>query len=105
VLWFTVWSLLVIGTLAGAFFLVREVYRSAKALLVELERLTEVLDRIAERSAELVATATTPAPVDLLDPAPARARLAEARLATLRRRARKADRHAEAYRRWQAFTR
>jgi hypothetical protein len=105
VLWFTVWSLLVIGTLVGAFFLVREVYRSAKALLVELERLTDALDRIAERSEALVATATTPAPVDLLDPEPARARLAQARLATLRRRARKADRHTETYRRWQAFTR
>lgn len=104
-LWFTVWSLLVIGTLVGAFFLVREVYRSAKALLAELERLTDVLDRIAERSEALVATATTPAPVDLLDPEPARARLAGARLATARRRARKSDRHEEVYRRWQAFTR
>lgn len=104
-LWFTVWSLLVIGTLVGAFFLVREVYRSAKAFLVELERLTDVLDRIAERSEALTATATTPAPVDLLDPEPARARLADARLATLRRRARKADRHAETYHRWQSFTR
>jgi hypothetical protein len=105
VLWFTVWSLLVIGTLAGAFFLLRGVYRSAKALLVELERLTDALDRIAERSEALATSVTTPAPVDLLDPEPARARLAEARLATLRRRARRADRHAEVYARWQAFAR
>jgi len=105
VLWFTVWSVLVVGTLVGAFFLGRSLYRAARDLLAELERLTDALDTLAERSEALAASATTPAPVDLMDPEPVRARLVEARLARLRRRARKADRHAETYRSWQALSR
>lgn len=104
-LWFTVWALLVLGTLAGGFFLGRRVYRAAMGLLAELERAAGVFDDLAERSEQLAAAVTRPAPVDLLDPEPARARLAEARLATLRRRARKADRHAATYERWRSFVR
>ena len=37
-LWFTVWTVLVLGTLAGAFFLLRDLYRKGKALTVELGR-------------------------------------------------------------------
>ena len=104
-LWFTVWSVLVVGTLLGAFFLGRSVYRAARDLLAELERVTEALDRIAVRSEALAAASTAPAPVDLMDPAPARARLAQARLATFRRRERRADRHARTYRGWRSFVR
>ena len=104
-LWFTVWSVLVVGTLVGAFFLGRSLYRAARDLLAELERMTDALDRLNERSDALAAAATTPAPIDLMDPEPARARRAQARLATFRRRARKADRHAETYRSWQALSR
>ena len=104
-LWFTFLSVLVVGTLVGAFFLGRNLYRAARDLLAELERMTDALDTLAERSEALAASATTPAPVDLMDPEPVRARLVEARLARLRRRARKADRHAETYRSWQALSR
>jgi len=105
VLWFTVWSVLVVGTLVGAFFLGRSLYRVGRDLLAELERVTDALDRLTERSAALAAAATTPAPVDLMDPEPARARLAQARPETFRRRERRADRHAQTYRRWQSFVR
>lgn len=102
-LWFTVWTLLIVGSLVGAFFLLRSVYRSGRALLAELERAADLLTRLAERSSELAGT--SPAPVELMDPGPARARLDQARLARLRRRARRMQRHQVAYRRWQAFTR
>lgn len=104
-LWFTVWSVLVVGPLVGAFFLGRSLYRAARDLLAELERVTDALDRLTERSEALATAATTPAPVDLMDPEPARARLAQARLAAFRRRERRADRHAQTYRRWQSFVR
>ena len=94
-----------VGTLVGAFFLGRSLYRAGRELLAEFERVTDALDRLTERSAALAAAATTPAPVDLMDPEPARARLAQARLAAFRRRERRADRHAQTYRRWQALSR
>jgi hypothetical protein len=46
VLWFSVWFLLVAGTLVGAFFLGRRLWRSAKDLLNELENASMVLDRL-----------------------------------------------------------
>lgn len=105
-LWFTVWMLLVLGTLVGAFFLVRGVYRSAKGLAHELERAAAVTDQLAQRVDELATTVgTTPAPVELVDPVPARERMVTARQRRARRDARRAARHAEAFRRWQSFTR
>lgn len=106
-LWFSVWALLVLGTLTGAFFLLRNVYRSARALLAEIERATEVLERLTERVEELSVegTGAAPAPVDLLDPEPARARLADARARRMLRRVRRSERHEAAFRRWEAITR
>lgn len=105
-LWFTVWTLLVLGTLAGAFFLLRDLYRKGKAVLVELNRASEVLAEVGERAEELAATAgTTPAPVDLTDPEPARARRVQAQEATRVRQARRTERHEAAHRRWASFSR
>ena len=104
-LWFSVWALLVLGTLTGAFFLVRSVYRSARALLDEVERAIEVLERLTERVEELADVGNVPAPVDLVDPEPARARLADARARRMLRRVRRSERHEATFRRWQAFTR
>lgn len=105
VLWFTVWAILVVGTLVGAFFLLRHVYRSAKGLLRAFEEAADTFSTLADRAEALADSATTPAPVDLLDPGPARARLAEVRTARMRRRARRSETHAAAYRRWQSFAR
>lgn len=107
-LWFTVWTLLVVGTLVGAFLLLRRVYRQGRELLRELERAGEVLAQVTERAEELAAVAGARhpvAPVDLADAAPARARRGEALLATERRRAARAQRHESTYARWRAFSR
>lgn len=105
-LWFTVWTLLVVGTLVGVFLLVRAVYRSAKGFLHEMERAAAVTEQLAQRVDELAATVgTSPAPVELVDPAPARDRMVAARQRRAHRDARRAGRYAEAFRRWQAFTR
>ncbi len=105
-MWFTVWTLLVLGTLAGAFFLGRDLYRKGRRLLAELDRASQVFGEAAQRGEsradELVLTA--PAPVDLTDPEPARARRALAAAATGRRRAARQVRHDAAYARWRSFT-
>ncbi|MDT0166184.1 hypothetical protein Q9R32_11540 [Actinotalea sp. AC32] len=105
-LWFTVWALLVVGTLVGAFLLLRDLYRRARRLLAELERssaaLTEASQRAAEREEQL--ELTVPVPVDLSDPGPARARRLLALQARARRRAARAARHEAVYARWRAFS-
>lgn len=104
--WFSVWFVLVAGLLAGGFFLLRHVRRSATALLAAFEELSGVVERLESQAAALAGTVgTTPAPVELEDAAPARARVREARLARVMRRRRRADRHEAAYRRWWAFVR
>lgn len=104
-LWFTVWAVLVIGTLAGAFLLLRDLYRKGKALAAELGRAMDAADALADRAETLQAAMTQPAPVELVDPEPARLRMAEAHLRRLARRTRRRRRHAAAYARWQAFAR
>lgn len=107
-LWFTVWSVLVLGTVVGGFFLLRHVYRSGTALLAEVERASELVDRLSDGAgerAEAVAAAHPVAPVDLRDPAAARARRGAAAEATARRQARRDDRRAATFRRWLSFSR
>ncbi len=107
-LWFTVWTVLVVGAGVGAFFVLRRVYRSGRELLRELDRAAQVLEEVAERAEELTVLAEERAPiapVDLTDPGPARERRAEAAVATARRRAARAERHAETRRRWRSFSR
>lgn len=107
-LWFTVWTVLVVGTLVGAFFLLRHLYRSGKALAVELGRASEAMAEVADRTAELTAEAearAVPAPVDLSDPEPARRRRDETLAVKARRREARALRHEETYRRWRALSR
>lgn len=105
-LWFAVWSVLVVGTLVGAFFLVRHLWRKTKALFAALEELTEVLDRLDRQAAALEGqVGTVPRPVDLADLGVAREHLAEAREVKAARARRRAERHEAAYRRWWAFVR
>ena len=106
-LWFTVWTVLVVGTLVGAFFLLRKVYRSGRALVSELGRASDVMADVAERAERLGAAADhagAPAPVNLTDPGPARTRRAESAQATARRRAARAARHEQTHRRWRALS-
>lgn len=107
-LWFTVWTVLVVGSLVGAFFLLRHLYRSGKALAVELGRASDVVAEVADRTAELTAAAEARAvlaPVELSDPEPARLRRAETLAVKARRREARAERHEETYRRWRALSR
>ena len=105
-LWFSVWFVLVAGSLVGGFFLVRHVFRSAMALGAALEDLSGAVDRLDQQVAALADTiGTTPAPVELEDPEPARVRVRAARQVTAARRLRRTERHEGAYRRWWAFVR
>ena len=106
-LWFIVWTVLVVGTLVGAFFLLRSLYRSARALIAEGGHAGEVLGKAADRAAELEAaqSAWTPPPVVLDDPEPARARRVLTAAATARRRAARRARPEASYERWRAFSR
>lgn len=108
VLWFTVWTLLVVGSLVGGFFLLRHVYRSGKALAAELGRASEVLGEAADKAQELAAALERlhpVTPVDLEDTEGPRRRLAEGRAASERRRRRRAARHEQVYARWRSFSR
>lgn len=61
-LWFLLWTVLVLGTLAGAFVLGRRLWRSSLALGRELGRASEVLAELADRSEELARLARENAP-------------------------------------------
>lgn len=52
-MWFAIWSVLVVGTLVGAFFLGRRLWRSSLALGRELARAGGVLAELGERVDEL----------------------------------------------------
>lgn len=54
-LWFIVWTLLVLGTVAGAFFLGRDLWRKGKALVAELGRAGEMAGALADRADALAA--------------------------------------------------
>ena len=105
-LWFTVWTLLVVGALVTFFLLGRDLWRKAKRLAREAGRAAEVLDRLEEQIAlaEQTLPLTTPAPVELSDAGPARERLELLRAAAGRRRERRQARHELAYARWRSFS-
>lgn len=106
-LWFIVWTVLVVGALVGAFFLLRSVYRSARELVAEVGRAGAALAESTDRAAELAdaQAAWTPSPVILDDPEPARARRATTAQASARRRAARRARYEATYERWRSFSR
>ena len=75
-LWATVWTVLVVGTLVGAFFLGRDLLRRGGRLLAALEEASEAVATLESKVAELDALRTEPEPY-APDPATARARRAE----------------------------
>jgi hypothetical protein len=107
VLWFTVWTVLVLATLAGAFWLGRDLWRKGRALAAELERAAGVVGTMADRSEQLTAAAVAQAPThDLLsDPDLHRARLGELRDVRAARRVARAARHDATFTRWRTYTR
>jgi hypothetical protein len=105
--WFTVWTVLVLATLAGAFWLGRDLWRKGRALLAELERAGQVVGELADRADALAAAAAaTPIQHDLLsDPDTHRERLAALHAARAARRAERRLRHAATFAGWRAYTR
>lgn len=106
-LWFTVWLVLVLLTLAGAALLGRRLWRAAKALLHELEQaaaLTERLERLQSELAERFPEPTPPRP-DLAAGTAERARfhaMRRAHQAAVHRRRR--GRLVRASRHWSSLT-
>ena len=107
-LWFTVWTLLVLGTLTGAFFLGRDLWRKATALGAELHRASDAVAQLSEKAAALAeATADVErARATLFDEKePLRERLAQGRRAAAERASVRAARHQETFARWRAYSR
>lgn len=112
-IWWVVWLVLVLGTLVGAFFLGRDLWRRGRRLLAELERASQVLGELAEHAstlaeqaqeAERAARAAREA-VLLPEPSDARARWAELRADALVRRERRRARDRAIREGWKAYTR
>jgi hypothetical protein len=108
-LWFTVWTVLVLGTLAGAFVLGRRLWRSALALGRELARAAEVTGALAERVEELrvLAEARSGQTAHTLfaDREPLRAHRETLRHERHERRAARAERHRATRLGWRAYWR
>ena len=108
-LWFSVWTVLVLATLGGAFLLGRRLWRSGVALATELGRAAEVAEQLAVRVDELQAAAAALRPdtgPNLFDdPSKMYDRLAELRVAAAGRRAARLDRRAATRRAWKAYWR
>lgn len=107
-LWFSVWLVLVLATLAGAFFLGRRLWHSGTLLLAEVGRLSEVaqrLDALQVELAERFPAPTPPRPALAADQAE-RARLRNVRTAhreaVIHRRTRRLGR---AMRHWDSLVR
>lgn len=102
-LWFAVWTTLVLGTLVGAALLGRNLWRKGKALLAELETASATLDTLQARVDELEATHAPEQRFvpSLLSSEDVRAGWRALRRANLDARAeRRVRRRARAHRRW-----
>jgi len=106
-LWFTVWSVLVVGALVVGYWLWRRLYRSAKATMVEVNRGSELVAAVADRIDTLRSTAEPFVPRAGLshDPVEARAHLAALRKDRARRSARRRQAHGTTYDRWDSSRR
>ena len=107
-LWFSVWTVLVLATLGGAFLLGRRLWRSAVALGRELSRAADAASQLADRVDELQAAArarATTGPTLFADPEPLRERVAELRAAAAGRRAEREERRTATRLRWRAYWR
>ena len=106
-LWFTVWSVLVIGALVVGYWLWRRLYRSAKTTMVEVNRGSELVAAVADRIDTLRSTAEPFVPRAGLshDPVEARAHLAALRRDRAQRSARRRQAHGTTYGRWDSFGR
>jgi hypothetical protein len=106
-LWFVVWTVLVVGTFVGAFWLGRDVWRKGTALLTELGRAADALGRLGDATAQYAGPDSAPPirPQLFDDRAALRARVDELRGERRERAQRRAERHVATFARWRAYTR
>ncbi|MDM8083880.1 hypothetical protein QUV83_03750 [Cellulomonas cellasea] len=107
-LWFLVWTALILGALVGAFLLGRDLWRKGLALLRELGRAAEALSVLAERVEELsdaAAELSAVRPQLLDDPGEHRAAVDRLRAEREERSAARAERREATYARWRAYSR
>jgi hypothetical protein len=103
-MWGWIWAGLVVGTLVGAFFLGRRLWRAGVRTMREASRAGELLGSAADRVSAAVAEAeahrvdTSPTLFD--DPVLLRERVAERRRLKAERAAVRRDRQAATWRRW-----
>ena len=107
-MWFWVWTLLIVGSLVGAFFLARSLWRSARGLLEELgdasRRLSESSDRLQALSEQAQRAATQHAGPSLFDDVTIHYQRVEARrVARARRGEERRARHVVTWQRWKHF--
>ncbi|WP_258723147.1 hypothetical protein [Cellulomonas sp. NS3] len=107
-LWFTVWTVLVLAAVAGAFLLGRSLWRKVRDLGAAAAEASDVLGRLADQVDALADAAGQQEPVraQLFDDTHVlRERLAELRRAAGGRRAVRRLQHQETYARWRAYSR
>jgi hypothetical protein len=106
-MWFWVWTLLVVGTLVGAFLLGRRLWRSVRALGRELSRASQVASELGARAEELSrrleAQQPSTAPTLFDDPAELRRRVDVLRADRADRRVERRRRDEQAWARWRRF--
>jgi hypothetical protein len=106
-MWFIVWSVLVVGTLVGAFFLGRDLWRKARALLAQMSESAQVMDRFAQRADELTAVAAaaqpSTAPTLFDDPVVLHERVEELRAQRAARKVERRARNTATWDRWRRF--
>lgn len=106
-MWFWVWTLLVVGTLVGAFLLARRLWRSVKALGRELSRASQVAAQMSARADELSrrleAEQPSTAPTLFEDPVVLRERVDVLRADREERRADRRRRDEQVWARWRRF--
>jgi len=106
-LWFSVWAVLVVGTLVGAFFLGRRLWRSGVALATELARAAATAQQLADKVDELQRTAAArdTGPTLLADVDTVRRHYDDVRAAARARRGERAARHRRTWASWGAYWR
>ncbi|AEE46084.1 hypothetical protein [Cellulomonas fimi] len=108
-LWFAVWTVIVLGTLAGAFVVARRLWRSGLAFVRQLATAAEMTGLLAQRVEELRALAAQSAvptgPTLFADRGPLRERRDALREERDARRAERALRHRATRLSWRAYWR
>ncbi|MFF2266869.1 hypothetical protein ACFVTZ_01270 [Cellulosimicrobium cellulans] len=106
-MWFWVWTLLVVGTLVGAFFLARRLWRSVKGLGREMSRASQVAADMSARADELsraleeAQPSTAPTLFD--DPVVLQERVDLLRAERAERRVQRRRRDEQVWSRWRRF--